>query len=75
MFCRGSEYPSAKFTEANSHICIFLKTVASWIFVYTRPRQEIKLTDAFRADFSQNTNRRKSKVCSDIFKSITEPTI
>ena len=75
MVLSGSEYPSANFAEANSPICIFLKTVESWIFVYTRLHQEIKLTDVFRADFSQITNRRKRKVFSDNFKSVTEPTI
>ena len=33
------------------------------------------MIDVFRADFSQNTNRRKSKILCDNFDSLTEPTI
>ena len=54
---------------------MFLKAVESWIFVYTEPRQEIKLIDVLRADFSQNTNRCKNKVFYDNFNRVVEPTI
>ena len=52
---------------------MFLKTVESWIFVDTRPRQYIKLIDAFRAYFVRTAIPKKKVFCGN-FKSVTEST-